>query len=105
MITLTSLFLSVFHPDNLKISDFGLATVFKHNGRERLLNKMCGTLPYVAPELLRRPEFRAEPVDVWACGVVLTAMLAGGGHGGHRGCMGGGQVRYIGVHMGCIGEV
>lgn len=41
---------------------------------------MCGTLPYVAPELLRRPEFRAEPVDVWACGVVLTAMLAGGGH-------------------------
>ncbi|NXA22504.1 CHK1 kinase, partial [Ibidorhyncha struthersii] len=64
-------------PDNLKISDFGLATVFRHNGRERLLNKMCGTLPYVAPELLRRPEFRAEPVDVWACGVVLTAMLAG----------------------------
>ncbi|NXL39163.1 CHK1 kinase, partial [Glaucidium brasilianum] len=63
--------------DNLKISDFGLATVFKHNGRERLLNKMCGTLPYVAPELLRCPEFRAEPVDVWACGVVLTAMLAG----------------------------
>ncbi|XP_065594410.1 serine/threonine-protein kinase Chk1 isoform X1 [Cyrtonyx montezumae] len=63
--------------DNLKISDFGLATVFKHNGRERLLTKMCGTLPYVAPELLRRPEFRAEPVDVWACGVVLTAMLAG----------------------------
>ncbi|NWW98994.1 CHK1 kinase, partial [Caloenas nicobarica] len=63
--------------DNLKISDFGLATVFKHNGRERLLNKMCGTLPYVAPELLRRHEFRAEPVDVWACGVVLTAMLAG----------------------------
>ncbi|KAM6238367.1 serine/threonine-protein kinase Chk1 [Porphyrio hochstetteri] len=63
--------------DNLKISDFGLATVFRHNGRERLLNKMCGTLPYVAPELLRQPEFRAEPVDVWACGVVLTAMLAG----------------------------
>ncbi|XP_010006393.1 PREDICTED: serine/threonine-protein kinase Chk1 [Chaetura pelagica] len=63
--------------DNLKISDFGLATVFRHNGRERQLSRMCGTLPYVAPELLRRPEFRAEPVDVWACGVVLTAMLAG----------------------------
>ncbi|EMP29617.1 Dolichyl-diphosphooligosaccharide--protein glycosyltransferase subunit STT3A [Chelonia mydas] len=63
--------------DNLKISDFGLATVFKHNGRERLLNKMCGTLPYVAPELLKRKEFHAEPVDVWSCGIVLTAMLAG----------------------------
>lgn len=63
--------------DNLKISDFGLATVFRHNSRERLLNKMCGTLPYVAPELLKRKEFHAEPVDVWSCGIVLTAMLAG----------------------------
>ncbi|KAK2498657.1 hypothetical protein MC885_020336 [Smutsia gigantea] len=63
--------------DNLKISDFGLATVFRHNSRERLLNKMCGTLPYVAPELLKRNEFHAEPVDVWSCGIVLTAMLAG----------------------------
>lgn len=39
---------------------------------------MCGTLPYVAPELLKRKEFHAEPVDVWSCGIVLTAMLAGG---------------------------
>ncbi|KAM4652614.1 serine/threonine-protein kinase Chk1 isoform 1-T2 [Discoglossus pictus] len=63
--------------DQLKISDFGLATVFRHNGRERQLSKMCGTLPYVAPELLKRRPFHAEPVDVWSCGIVLTAMLAG----------------------------
>ncbi|KAM9299276.1 serine/threonine-protein kinase Chk1 [Gastrophryne carolinensis] len=63
--------------DQLKISDFGLATVFRHNGRERLLNKMCGTLPYVAPELIKLRAFHAEPVDVWSCGIVLTAMLAG----------------------------
>ncbi|XP_063799852.1 serine/threonine-protein kinase Chk1 [Pseudophryne corroboree] len=63
--------------DQLKISDFGLATVFRHNGRERLLNKMCGTLPYVAPELIKTRAFHAEPVDIWSCGIVLTAMLAG----------------------------
>nr|DBA16502.1 TPA: hypothetical protein GDO54_003889 [Pyxicephalus adspersus] len=63
--------------DQLKISDFGLATVFRYNGRERLLNRMCGTLPYVAPELIKQRSFHAEPVDIWSCGIVLTAMLAG----------------------------
>lgn len=64
--------------DNLKITDFGLATMFRHRGRERKLARLCGTLPYVAPELMSRSEFCAQPADVWACGIVLTAMLAGG---------------------------
>ncbi|XP_073680763.1 serine/threonine-protein kinase Chk1 [Garra rufa] len=63
--------------DNLKISDFGLATMFRHRGRERVLNRLCGTLPYVAPELMSRSAFHAQPADTWACGIVLTAMLAG----------------------------
>ncbi|XP_034034297.1 serine/threonine-protein kinase Chk1 [Thalassophryne amazonica] len=63
--------------DNLKLSDFGLATMFRFKGRERLLNRLCGTLPYVAPELLSHTEYSAQPADVWACGIVLTAMLAG----------------------------
>uniref|UniRef100_A0A286XIZ1 non-specific serine/threonine protein kinase n=1 Tax=Cavia porcellus TaxID=10141 RepID=A0A286XIZ1_CAVPO len=57
--------------DNLKISGFGLTTVFWHNNRECLLNKTC-----VASELLKGKEFHAQPV-VWPCGIVLTAMLAG----------------------------
>ncbi|XP_051534074.1 serine/threonine-protein kinase Chk1 [Myxocyprinus asiaticus] len=63
--------------DNLKISDFGLATMFRHRGRERLLARLCGTLPYVAPELMSYSAFHAQPADTWACGIVLTAMLAG----------------------------
>ncbi|XP_028982095.1 serine/threonine-protein kinase grp isoform X2 [Diachasma alloeum] len=62
--------------DNLKVSDFGLATVYRLQGRERLLEKRCGTLPYVAPEVLVHP-YRAEPADVWSCGIILVALLAG----------------------------
>ncbi|XP_014251262.1 serine/threonine-protein kinase grp isoform X2 [Cimex lectularius] len=62
--------------DNLKISDFGLATLFRSHGKERPLDKKCGTLPYVAPEVLHRP-YAAQPADVWSCGIVLVAMLAG----------------------------
>lgn len=37
----------------LKISDFGLCSVFKHkeSGKVRLLAERCGSLPYVAPEV------------------------------------------------------
>lgn len=63
--------------DNLKVSDFGLATVYRLQGKERCLEKRCGTLPYVAPEVLSRP-YHAEPADIWSCGIILIALLAGG---------------------------
>ena len=63
--------------DNLKITDFGLATLFRHHGIERRLETCCGTMPYVAPEVIKK-SYMAQPVDVWSCGVVLVAMLAGG---------------------------
>ncbi|OXU23588.1 hypothetical protein TSAR_000341 [Trichomalopsis sarcophagae] len=62
--------------DNLKVSDFGLATVYRLHGKERCLDKRCGTLPYVAPEVLERP-YHAEPADIWSCGIILVALLAG----------------------------
>ncbi len=65
--------------DRLKISDFGLATVFRHEGVERRLDTCCGTLPYLAPELtVKGRPYSAEPVDVWSCGIILVALLAGG---------------------------
>lgn len=62
--------------DNVKISDFGLATVFRFRGEERLLVKKCGTLPYIAPEVLVK-QYHAEPADIWSCGVILVALLGG----------------------------
>lgn len=63
--------------DNLKVSDFGLATIYRLQGKERCLERRCGTLPYVAPEVLLYP-YHAEPADIWSCGIILVALLAGG---------------------------
>lgn len=40
----------------LKVSDFGLSSVYKlkDTGRTRTLTERCGSLPYVAPEVCRR---------------------------------------------------
>ncbi|XP_037298064.1 serine/threonine-protein kinase grp isoform X1 [Manduca sexta] len=67
------------HHDDVKISDFGMATVFRHGARERALSRVCGTLPYAAPEVLRAEQqpYRAPPADLWAAALVLLAMLAG----------------------------
>ena len=62
----------------LKLSDFGLATVFRHNDKERLLERRCGTMPYIAPEVLCKSRYNAMPADTWSCGMVLLAMLVGG---------------------------
>jgi len=63
--------------NQIKLSDFGFATIFRSRGVERLLDKKCGTLPYVAPEVLTRP-YKATPADIWSCGIVLLALLGGG---------------------------
>ncbi|EJD07738.1 CAMK/CAMKL/CHK1 protein kinase [Fomitiporia mediterranea MF3/22] len=63
----------------LKISDFGLCSVFRHkeSGRERLLTERCGSLPYVAPELNSTAPYHAEPIDIWGAGVILFTLLCG----------------------------
>ncbi|KAJ7117208.1 kinase-like domain-containing protein [Mycena crocata] len=63
----------------LKISDFGLSSVFKlkETGRTRTLTERCGSLPYVAPELDTDRPYEAEPIDVWGVGVILYTLLAG----------------------------
>ncbi|XP_064641120.1 serine/threonine-protein kinase Chk1-like [Lineus longissimus] len=65
--------------DNLKITDFGLATMFRIQGVERKLERCCGTVPYVAPEVILawKKAYQAEPADIWSCGIILVALLAG----------------------------
>jgi serine/threonine-protein kinase Chk1 len=57
--------------DNLKISDFGMSTVFRLNGKERLLEERCG-----CSEVLM-PSYHDKQADVWSSGIIFVAMLAG----------------------------
>jgi serine/threonine-protein kinase CHEK1 len=41
------------------------------------LNFYYDSAPYVAPEVLSKSEYRAQPTDIWSAGIVLVAMLAG----------------------------
>jgi len=60
--------------DSLKLTDFGLSS-FQEPGQ--LLVKAVGTPTYVAPEVISHETFDGLKADLWSCGVVLYAMLAG----------------------------
>jgi serine/threonine-protein kinase CHEK1 len=72
---------------NLKIADFGMATMFEYKGARKLSTTMCGSPPYIAPEVLscapvdRRvgstSKYAPDQVDIWSCGVILFVLLAG----------------------------
>jgi serine/threonine-protein kinase Chk1 len=61
---------------NLKLSDFGLATLFKHHGKTRILTTPCGTPPYLAPEI-RNLSYHGDRVDIWSSGIILYVLLVG----------------------------
>jgi serine/threonine protein kinase len=62
------------HKLSIKISDFGLSTTYTN---DRLLSTACGTPSYAPPEMLRGEEYHGQLSDLWSCGVILYAMLAG----------------------------
>ncbi len=58
---------------NIKLIDFGLSRVVLPN---QVLMEQCGTLAYVAPEVLLKHGYGKE-VDLWSVGVVMHLMLRG----------------------------
>lgn len=55
--------------DNVKIADFGCSEIILS---ETVDTKYNGTLPYMAPELIKKQPY-GKKVDIWSCGVLLYA--------------------------------
>ncbi|KAL8837861.1 MAG: hypothetical protein Q9170_002379 [Blastenia crenularia] len=60
--------------NNIKIVDFGMAVLQPAN---RSLKTSCGSPHYAPPEVIRAVGYRGDRADIWSCGVILFAMLAG----------------------------
>ncbi|KAI8913706.1 kinase-like domain-containing protein, partial [Entophlyctis helioformis] len=60
---------------SLKIGDFGLAAVIKHDGERK--KTICGTPNYIAPEVLFNKEGHSFEVDVWSLGIVMYTLVIG----------------------------
>ncbi|KAA8494813.1 CBL-interacting protein kinase 24 [Porphyridium purpureum] len=82
----------VFHrdlkPENLlldgkggiKITDFGMSWMKEHSDQTSdLLHTQCGTPKYMAPEVITKARYgyRGDKIDVWDCGMILFALMAG----------------------------
>ncbi|KAM9893786.1 hypothetical protein OXX79_009127 [Metschnikowia pulcherrima] len=66
-----------FDPDmNLKIGDFGLASVLPPTDSRKYT--ICGTPNYIAPEVLGGKQTgHSFEVDIWAIGIMMYALLVG----------------------------
>ncbi|XP_040597042.1 sperm motility kinase-like [Mesocricetus auratus] len=59
---------------NVKLCDFGMAIQLEEGQK---LKNVCGSLFYMAPEILARKPYDGLAVDMWSLGVVLYVLVTG----------------------------
>lgn len=70
--------LLVSSEDLLKVSDFGLARIYRENTRSAgAETSVAGTLAYMAPEQLHSPEAVDRRADIYAFGLLMYELLSG----------------------------
>ena len=61
---------------NIKVADFGMAAWQKSNSNG-MLRTACGSPHYAAPEVIAGTPYDGSASDIWSCGIILFALLAG----------------------------
>ena len=56
----------------LKIIDFGFSTY-----NDNMCDVYCGTLPYMAPEIIENKPFDGHAADIFAVGVIMFILVTG----------------------------
>lgn len=62
----------------LKIIDFGLSREEQPNKGQTEMRTLCGTLDYLAPELVTSNKSYNNKVDIWSIGVIIYTLMSGG---------------------------
>lgn len=52
-------------------------TMEGNSKRMKVMSTMCGTLAYMAPEILQREKYLGDKADIWSLGVVIYVLLVG----------------------------
>ncbi|KNE55868.1 CAMK/CAMKL/BRSK protein kinase [Allomyces macrogynus ATCC 38327] len=58
----------------IKVADFGMASL-QQIGKQ--LETSCGSPHYASPEIIKGVKYDGAKSDIWSCGVILYALLAG----------------------------
>jgi serine/threonine protein kinase len=74
--------------NNLMVCDFGFAATIEYEDcfdekakkeikRMKKFGSVCGTISYIAPEIVNNQKYNGTMSDIWSCGVILFVLLAG----------------------------